>query len=74
MPILTLRGEFRLMFCQEFFDGLKTLKKTTLTSSQLGLTRQILVDRLLGAAESRSTIVHLSQEAIEVIVVHKPKN
>ena len=36
-----------LVFCQEFFDGLKTLKKHTLKLSQLWSTRQVLVDGLL---------------------------
>jgi len=36
------------VFCQEFFDGLKTLKKHTFKFSQLWFTRQILVDGLLG--------------------------
>ena len=40
------------MFCQEFFDGLKTLKKHTPQASQIWRTRQLLVDRLLEVAKS----------------------
>jgi len=41
-----------LVFCQEFFDELKNLKKHTLKFPQLWFTRQILVDGLLAVEEN----------------------
>jgi len=41
-----------LVFCQEFFDELKNLKKHTLKFPELWFTRQILVDGLLAVEEN----------------------
>jgi len=48
-------GAIDLVFCQDFFDGLKTLKTHTFKFSQLWFTRQILVDGLLGCCLAPAT-------------------
>ncbi|GEM_PF-1591742 len=62
-------GAIDLVFCQDFFDGLKTLKTHTFKFSQLWFTRQILVDGLLGCclAERKGITATTTSERIGVM-------